>query len=80
MVRTEQTPRDPNIERPVAAIGSDIQSTKRRLTPRPTLGKVLSKGGKQPRKNLSKKLLCLDAPPTGEIKKPHHYRPGLLAL
>ena len=80
MARTKQTPRNPNIDRPVAAIGSDIQSTKRRPTPRPTLGKVLNKGGKQPRKHLSKKLLCLGAPPAGGIKKPHHYRPGLVAL
>ena len=44
MARTKQPPRNPNIDRPVATIGSDIQSTKRRLTPRPTLGKVLNKG------------------------------------
>ena len=80
MVRTKQTPRNPNIDRPVAAVGSDIQSTERRPTPRPPQGKVLGKGGKQPRKHLSKKLLCLGAPPTGGIKKPHHYRPGLVAL
>ena len=80
MGRTKQTPRNPNIDRPVAAVGSDIQSTKRRLTPRPTLGKVPSKGPKQPRKHLSKKLLHLGAPPTGGIKRPDHYRPGLVAL
>ena len=80
MARTKQTPRNPNTDRPVTVVGSDIQSTKRRLTPRPTLGKVLSKGGKQPRKHLSKKLLCLGAPPTGGIKKPHSYRPRLVAL
>ena len=71
----KQTPRNPNVDRPVAAVGSDIQSTERRPTPRPTQGKVLHKRGKQPRKYLSKKLLCLGAPPTGGIKKPHHYRP-----
>ena len=48
MARTKLTPRNPNIDRPVAAIGSDIQSTKRRPTPKPTLEKVLGKGGKQP--------------------------------
>ena len=80
MVRTKQTPRNTNIDRPVVVVGSDIQSMKRRPTPRPTPGKVSSKGGKQPRKHLSKKLLCLGAPPTGGIKKPHHYRPGLVAL
>ena len=76
MARTKQTPRNPNIDRPVAAIGSDIQSTRKWLTPRPTSSKIPSKGGKQPRKHLSKKLLHLGAPPTGGIKKPHHYRPG----
>ena len=80
MVRTKHTPRNPNIDRPVAAVRSDIQYPKRRPTPRPALGNVSSKGGKQPRKHLSKKLLHLGAPPTGGIKKPHHYRPGLVAL
>ena len=80
MARTKQTPRKPNIDRPVAGGGSDIHSTKRRPTPRPTLGKVLRKGGKQPRKHLSKKLWHLGAPPTGGIRNPHYYRPGLVAL
>ena len=80
MVRTKQTPRNPNIDRPEAVVGSDIQPTERRLTPRPTQGKVSSKGGRQPRKHLSKRLLHLGAPPTGGIKKPHCYRPELVAL
>ena len=80
MARTKQTPRNPNIDRPVATVGSDIQSTERRLTPRPTQGKVPNKGGKQLRKHLSKKLLYLGAPPMGGFKKPHHYRPSLVAL
>ena len=80
MVRTKQTPRNPNIGRPVAAVEGDIQSIKTRPTPRPTQGKVSGKGGKQPRKHLSKRLLCLGAPPTGGIKKPHCYRPGLVTL
>ena len=69
-MRTKQTPRNPNIERPVAAIGNDIQYTERKPTPRPTPGKVPSKGGKEPRKHLSKILLHLGAPPTGGIKNP----------
>ena len=80
MARTKQTPRNPNVGRPVVAVGSDIESAERRPTPRPTQGKVLHKGGKQLRKHLSKKLLHLCAPPTGGIKKPDHYRPGLVAL
>ena len=80
MLRTKQTLRNPNVDRPVVAVGSDIQSAERRPTPRPTQGKVLNKGGKQPRKHLSKKLLHLGTPPTGGIKKPHLYRPGLVTL
>ena len=80
MARTKQTPRNPNVDRPVVAVGSDIQSSERRLTPRPTQGKVPNKGGKQLRKHLSKKLLCLGALPTRGIKKSHCYKPGLVAL
>ena len=80
MARTKQTPQNLNINRPVMAVGSDIQSTERRPTPRPTQGKVPNKGGKQPKKHLSRKLLHLGAPPTGGIKKPHHYRPRLVTL
>ena len=80
MAKTKQTPRNPNIDRPVAVVGSDIQSTERRLTPRPTQGKIPSKGGKQPRKHLSKKLPHLCTLPMGGIEKPHQYRPSLLAL
>ena len=80
MARTKQTPRNPNIDRSIAAIGSDIQSTERSPAPKPTLNKAPVKGGKQPRKHLSKKLLHLGATPTGGIKKPHQYRPGLVAL
>ena len=68
------------MDRPVVAIGSDIQSIERRLSPRLTLSKTPSKGGKQPRKHLSKKLLYLGASLTGGIKKPHRYSPGLVAL
>ena len=38
------------------------------------------KGGKQPRKCLSHKVLRKGIPPTGGIKKPHRYRPGMVAL
>ena len=44
------------------------------------MSKTPVKGGKQPQKHLSKKLLWLGATPTGGIKKPHHYRPGMVAL
>ena len=42
--------------------------------------KAPMKGGKQARKHLSWKLLQLGATPTGGIKKPHCYRPGMVAL
>ena len=80
MTRLKQTPRNPNINRPKAAMGCDLQSTKGRPTPRPALSRTPVKGGKQPQKHLSQKLLCLGATPTGGIKKTHHYRPGMVAL
>ena len=43
MARTKQTPRNPNIDRPAVAIGSDIQSTERRPTLKPTLKKLCKK-------------------------------------
>ena len=47
MARTKQTPRNPNIDRPTAAMGSDVQP-ERRVPLKPTLKKVATKGGKQP--------------------------------
>uniref|UniRef100_A0A3Q3AYL8 Core Histone H2A/H2B/H3 domain-containing protein n=1 Tax=Kryptolebias marmoratus TaxID=37003 RepID=A0A3Q3AYL8_KRYMA len=39
-----------------------------------------STGGKAPRKQLAIKAACKSAPSTGGLKKPHHYRPGNVAL
>ena len=75
----KQTPRNPHVSQPKTAGGSDVQP-KRRSTPRPTLSKVPVKGGKQPRKHLLWKLLQLGVTPTGGIKKPHCYRPEMVAL
>ena len=47
---------------------------------RRTLEKSSVKGGKQPRKHLSHKVLRKRNPPTGGIKKPHRYQPGMVAL
>ena len=80
MARKKQTPTNPNVNRPKAAIGSDVQSTEGRPTPRPASSKTPVKGGKQPQKHFSQKLLHLGTIPTGGIKKPHCYRPGLVAL
>ena len=77
MACTKQTPRNPNLERPSAAMGSDVQE--RRVPLKPTSKYIATKGGKQPRKHMLHKLLKWTSS-TGGIKKPHRYRPGLLAL
>ena len=59
MARTKQTPRNPNVNEPKAAVGSDAQPTERRPAPKPALSKTPAKGGKQPRKHLLQKLLPL---------------------
>ena len=68
MARTKQTPRNPNINRPKATIGSDVQEG--RPTPRLALSKTPIKGGRQPWQHLSQKLLCLGTTATGGIKNP----------
>ena len=79
MAHTKQTPRDPNLERPTAAMGSDVQP-ERRVPSKLTSKKVATKGGKQPQKHLLHKLIRGNKSTTGGIKKPHRYRLGLLAL
>ncbi|XP_008063853.2 histone H3.3-like, partial [Carlito syrichta] len=37
-------------------------------------------GGKAPRKQQATKAACKSAPSTEGVKKPHHYRPGTVAL
>ena len=94
MARTKQTPKNPVRDRPIAAVGSDLHSIEGRLPSRPiNQGGGLSAtsiplrprlkpqvGGKQPRKSIARKPPHLRTPSTGRIKKPHHYRPGLVAL
>ena len=70
MAHTKQTPRNPNLERPTAAMGSDIQP-ERRVPSKPTSKKVAMKGGKQPQKHLLHKLIRRNKSSTGGIKKPH---------
>ena len=52
MARTKQTPRNPHVSGPTTTIGSDVQP---RTNPKPK--KLPMKGGKQPRKHLSQKIL-----------------------
>ena len=75
MARTKQMPRNPIMERPLTAVGSDVQG--KRIPSKPTSRKTPT-GGKQPCKHILHKSLKCSA--TGGIKKPHRYRPGLLAL
>ena len=56
MACTKQTPRNPNVNRPTMAIGSDVQPEWKTNTKQMS-GKLPVKGGKQPRKHLSQKLL-----------------------
>ena len=79
MACTKQTPRNPNVDRPATAIGSDVQP-EGRTTSKHMSEKLPIKGGKQPRKHLSHKLIRRNKPTTGGIKKSHQYQPGLVAL
>ena len=56
MACTKQTPRNPNLERPTTAMGIDVQQ-ERRVPSKPTMKKIVIKGGKQPRKHLLHKLI-----------------------
>ena len=79
MAQTKQTPINPHVSRPNTAVGSDVQP-ERKTTSKSTSSKAPVKGGKQPRKHLSWKLLQIGVTPTGGIKKPHCYRPGMVVL
>ena len=74
MARTKHTPKNPHLHRPVIARGRDVQP------PRKDIPQASRKGGKQLRKGLIHKMLRKGMRPTGGIKKPHRYRPGMVAL
>ena len=74
MVWTKCIPKNPQIHWPVATIGKDVQ------LPWKDMPKAPMKGGKQPRKHLSHKILRKGIAPTGGIKKPHRYQSGMVAL
>ena len=74
MVQTKHTPKNPQIHRPVTAVGKDVQP------PRKQTQKAPVKGGKQPRKHISHKVLRKGIMSTGGIKKPHRYQPGMVVL
>ena len=76
MAHTKQTPRNPVLERPLTAMGADVQE--RRAPTKPATKKMPFRG-KQPHKHISHKTLRHKTI-TGGIKKPHRYCPRLLAL
>ena len=75
MACTKQTPRNPPLERPSAAMGIDVQE--RSVPSKPTTKKIPN-GGKQPCKHILHKTLKRKSTTGG--MKPHRYHPGLLAL
>ena len=74
MAGTKHTPKNPHLHRPVLARGRDVQP------PRKDISQVPKKGGKQPKKFLVSKMLRKGIRSTGGIKKPHRYRPSIVAL
>ena len=68
MACTKQMPRNPKVDRPTAAMGSDVQPERRTLS-KSTSKKLPMKGGKQPQKYLLHKLVRQNKSPTGRIKK-----------
>ena len=74
MVQTKCTPKNPQIHRPVTTVGKDVQPPQKQMHKAPV------KGGKQPRRHISHKVLRKGITPTGGIKKPHRYWPGMVAL
>ena len=70
MAHTKQTPRNPNVERPTAAMCSDIQP-ERRVPSKPTSKNLPVKGGKQPQKHLLHKVLRRNKSPIRGIMKPY---------
>ena len=79
MAHTKQTPRNPHVDKPTTAIGSDVQPEQRTIS-KQMYKKVPKKGEKQPQKHLLQKLVRQANPTTGGIKKPHQYQPGMVAL
>ena len=76
MACMKQTPRNPALERPSAAMGIGVQE--RRVPSKPST-KRIPNGGKQPHKHILHKMLKWKST-TGGIKKPHRYHLGLLVL
>ena len=65
MARTKCTPKNPQLHRPVTTLGKDVQP------PREDIPQAPRKGGKQPRKFISHKMLRKGIKTTRRLKKPH---------
>ena len=76
MAHMKQTPRNPALKRPSAAMGIDVQE--RRVPSKPATNRIPN-GGKQSHKHILHKMLKWKST-TGGIKKLHRYHLGLLAL
>ena len=63
MARTKHTPKNPQLHKPVTALGKDVQPTRKNIP------QVPRKGGKQPRKFIAHKMLRKRMRPTGRIEK-----------
>ena len=72
MAHTKQMSRNPKVDRPTAAMGSDVQP-ERRTPLKPISKKLPMKGGKQPQKHLLHNLVRQNKSPMEGIKKAHRY-------
>ena len=59
MAQTKCTPKNPQIHRPVTAVGKDVQPPQKQMPKAPV------KGGKQPRKHIAHKVLRKGIVPIG---------------
>ena len=75
MAHTKQTPRNPVLERPSAAVGSDVQE---RTVPSKPTAKKITKGGKQLRKHILQKMLKQNSV-TGGIQEAT-WVPGIIGF
>ena len=81
MARTKHTPKNPQLHKPVTALGKVVQPPRKDIPQAPRKGgKQPRKGGKQPRKFISHKMLRKGIKQTRGLKKPHQYQPGMVAL
>ena len=78
MAQTKQTPRNPNLERPSAATGSDVQE--RRAPTKPSSKNIATKGGKQPHKHMLHPSYLNEIHLLVELRNHTEYHPGLLAV